>query len=125
MASSDGYFKPGQPSANPGGRPRGLAAEVRRQYPADQLVAGMIELALGNLVAGQKPKPSDILAARTWLADRGWGKAPAHAPLEGADPLELGEIDRTLARLRDDLAELRARRDADAGKDTVSRVASA
>jgi hypothetical protein len=77
-------FQPGR-SGNPGGRPKGLAAKVRELYPVEELVESFVAVARGETVAGTKPKLRDVLEARKWLADRGWGKAPEHAPAEGGE----------------------------------------
>jgi hypothetical protein len=107
-------WAPGK-SANPGGRPKGLAAEVRRIYPADELVSVMTMIARGEVVAGLKPKLSDVQRANEWLADRGWGKAVDHVPVEGGDPLSLDVIDQRIEERLDELARLRQKRDAQKG----------
>jgi len=99
----NGKFAPGV-SGNPGGRPKGIAAAVRDAYPANEIVAGMVKIAKGLKVAGQKPTISDMVRAREWLADRGYGKAAAFAALEGGDPLELGAVDEAIAGVVDELA---------------------
>ena len=104
----NGRFAPGS-SGNPGGRPKGLAARVREQMPEEELVAAQIKVAKGLKVAGQKPTIRDMLQAREWLTERGWGKAAAFAPIEGENPLELSDIDRSVAAVVDELA---ARREA-------------
>jgi hypothetical protein len=115
-------FKPGQ-SGNPGGRPKGLAARVREQMPEEELVAGMIRIAKGLKVAGQKPTVAEIIRAREWLADRGHGKAPIFAPIEGENPLELDDVSREVAATLDELA---ARREAAAaGEGEAPAVADA
>ena len=49
----------------------------------------------------------DVIDARTWPADRGWGKAVDFTAVEDGDPLELTEVDREITRV---LEELGARR---------------
>lgn len=98
-------------SPNPGGRPKGLAVRVRELMPEEELVAGMVKIAKGLKVAGQKPTIAEIIRAREWLADRGHGKAPAFAPIEGENPLELGDVERAIDSTLDELA---ARREAQA-----------
>lgn len=107
-----GKFKPGF-SGNPGGRPKGLAVRVRELMPEEELVAGMVKIAKGQKVAGQKPTVAEIIRAREWLADRGHGKAPAFAPIEGENPLELDDVSRQIDATLDELA---ARREAQAAR---------
>jgi hypothetical protein len=38
------------------------------------------------------------------LLDRGWGKAPAFAAVEGGDPLELDDVSREIQRITDELS---------------------
>ena len=98
-------FKPGQ-SGNPGGRPKGIAKTVR-----DMCGGSPLRLAQVLLEIAENPKAHhrDRVAATRELLDRGWGKAPAFAAMETADPLELGEIAREIQGIADELA---ARREA-------------
>lgn len=96
-------FQPGQ-SGNPGGRPKGIASAVKGKVSADELADIFLSVALDS-----RAKPMERIAAARELADRGWGKAPAFAAIEGHDPLEL---DATLEALQGLTDELRARRDA-------------
>ena len=105
-----GSWKKGT-SGNPGGRPKGLAARVREQMPEEELVAGQVRIAKGLKVAGMKPSLADVMRAREWLTERGWGKAAMFAPVEGGDPLEFGAVDEAIAGVVDELA---ARREAEA-----------
>lgn len=118
-------FAPGQ-SGNPGGRPKGLARHVREQCGADGnlLVQMMMTAMSGRLPDGVdaqgepqfvKVDVPDRLAAARWLGDRGWGKAPAYAPIEEGDPLDISEQAETelaadLDRALDELAEKRRKR---------------
>lgn len=121
-------FPPGL-SGNPGGRPKGLARHVRDQCGGngELLVSMMLSAMSGRLPDGveadgvtQKFKPVDVpdrLAAARWLGDRGWGKAPAYAPIEEGDPLDISEQAETemaadLDRALDELAEKRRKRNA-------------
>ena len=112
-----GRFVPGQ-SGNPGGRPKGLAAAVRELAPAEDLVKWYTAIWLRDKATLLKlgvPLKSVTLAERNkageWLTERGYGKAPTHAPIEGENPLELDSIARRIAAVVDELA---ARREADA-----------
>jgi hypothetical protein len=64
---------------------------------------------LVSVAEDERAKPAERIAAVRELADRGWGKAPAFAAMEGADPLELGAIAAEIQGIADELA---ARRDA-------------
>jgi hypothetical protein len=77
---------------------------VRDAYPAREMVADMLKVAKGQIVAKQKPTIADMVRAREWLADRGYGKAASFVALEGGDPLELGAVDEAIAGLVDELA---------------------
>lgn len=79
-------FRPGV-SGNKGGRPKGLAKAVREMVEDEtELARIMLIIALDT-----NEKTADRMTAVAWLADRGWGKAPAFAPIEDEDPLELSE----------------------------------
>lgn len=66
-----------------------------------------LRLALGLLEIAENPKTRDRdrIAAYRELFDRGWGKAPAFANIEGADPLEHDEVAEAIQSL---VTELRA-----------------
>ena len=89
---------------------------MREVYPEDELVAGMVKIAKGHKIAGQKPTIAEIIRAREWLADRGHGKAPAFAPIEGENPLELDDVTREVAEALDELAARREARVPRSGK---------
>jgi hypothetical protein len=77
-------FLPGN-SANPGGRPKGLAALVRDQTgDGAELVAFML-----RVLRGKRQPLRYRLEAAAWLADRGFGKALQQMELSGpgAEPL--------------------------------------
>jgi Family of unknown function (DUF5681) len=96
-------FQPGQ-SGNPGGRPKGSAKAVR-----DALGGSPSELAHGllEIFRDETRRSADRIAAARELWDRGWGKAPAFANIEGHDPLEQDEV---AAEIRAIQAQLRAGR---------------
>jgi hypothetical protein len=75
---------------------------VKERVNPEELVDILVEVA-------RTGKASERTAAVRELADRGWGKAPAFAAIEGSDPLELDGIAREIQGIAD---ELRARRDA-------------
>jgi hypothetical protein len=55
-----------------------------------------------------RAKPSERIAAVRELLDRGYGKAPAFAAIEGTDPLELESLARDIQGIADELAARRA-----------------
>jgi hypothetical protein len=61
----------------------------------------------------------EVVAVCKELADRGYGKAPAFAAIEGSDPLELGAIAQEIQSIADELA---ARRQAPAHDPPASAV---
>ena len=74
---------------NPGGRPTGVArtvCEVCGGSPA-RLARGLLRIA-----EDPNARDRDRIAAYRELLDRGWGKAPQFAAIEGADPLEQDEV---------------------------------
>jgi Family of unknown function (DUF5681) len=69
-----GRFVPGQ-SGNPGGRPRGLARAARELLGDDG--QAIVEFWM-TIMADDTASTRDRLEASRLLADRGWGKPPAH-----------------------------------------------
>ena len=67
-----------------------------------RLAQGLLEIA-----EDRTARNADRVAAYRELLDRGWGKAPAFASIEGGDPLEMDEVSREIQAIAD---ELRARR---------------
>jgi hypothetical protein len=107
-------FQPGQ-SGNPGGRPKGLAKAVRDASGGDPtvLVEGLLEIARGEGLHGKPVRDADRIRAYELVFAYGWGKPPAFAPIEAADPLELDEVAQEIQRIADDL---QAKRKAKAGQ---------
>ena len=109
---------PGQ-SGNPKGRPRGIARQARDLIDDDpgRLLAVFLEIAQDD-----EAKPADRVAAADRYLDRAYGKAPAYAPVEGADPLDRTSVDHQIVGLVDELA---ARREAPATGETPPREVAA
>ena len=93
-------WKPGQ-SGNPGGRPKGFARQIRE---ATKDGAELVAYAVDRFANGSAKERWDALE---WLTDRGFGKAASHAPVEDGDPLELGDVERRIADIMDELAPRR------------------
>lgn len=95
-----GRFRKGQ-TGNPGGRPRGIAAVCREIADADVLLGTLL-----GIVLDPQARNADRIRAAEILLDRGWGKPPTHAPVEGGDPLGQDAID---AAILDLVAQLSGR----------------
>lgn len=110
-------FKPGQPSPNPGGRPKGLARKVREIMGDDDgdtvarfwqsCLTGVVQTVIPEHVIDEYDARTGTVTPRTiperrhteivemkdriavskMLAERGWGKPPQFIPIEDADPL--------------------------------------
>lgn len=107
-------FKPGR-SGNPGGRPKGIARTVREQAGGDPERFVQLLIAIAE---DERTSTRDRISAVRELLDRGWGKPPAYAAIEGRDPLEEDEISSAIRQIEDELA---ARRN---GKETSAEVPS-
>lgn len=66
--------------------------------------AGLLEIAEGKVPG---VRPADRIAAWRELLDRGYGKAPAFAAIEGHDPLELDEVSAAIQQIADELEQRR------------------
>lgn len=64
-------FKPGAPSGNPGGRPKGLARRVQEATEHGKTVIDV----LVEILTNEKAKNADRIKAGEILLDRGFGKA--------------------------------------------------
>lgn len=80
-------------SGNPKGRPKGIARAVRDAVDVDEMIAILVD------TARTSSKPGDRIAAVRELLDRGYGKSPAFAAIEGSDPLEQDEVSREIAEI--------------------------
>jgi hypothetical protein len=76
---------------------------VKERVTPEQIVEGFLDVA-----TDPRAKASERIAAWRELADRGWGKAPAFAAIEGSDPLELGVIAQEIQEIADELAARRS-----------------
>lgn len=106
-------------SGNPAGRPRGVASAFRKVVDPEVAAVALLELA-----NDARSKPSERIAAWRELLDRGFGKAPAFAAIEGNDPLELTAIAAEIQAIADELAARRDAREAPADSGASSGSAS-
>jgi hypothetical protein len=83
---------------------------VREATDPVALVAILLEVANDS-----RAKASERIAAVRELLDRGYGKAPAFAAIEGNDPLELSAIAAEIQSIADELAARRETREAPSG----------
>ena len=111
MASADTRFKPGV-SGNPGGRPKGggVVTALRREVTDEEVARWFVAVARGEHVGTLKPKLAEVQDARKWIADRMYGKAVDHKPVEEGDPLELSNVAVAIDKVVDELAGKRATR---------------
>ena len=99
VARRDRQVRKGQ-TGNAGGRPKGLAATVREATDLDALLRVLL-----GIVADTACRAADRIRAAELVLDRGWGKAPAYAPIADGDPLEECEIDRAIRAIADQLRQ--------------------
>jgi len=62
-----------------------------------------------EIAENPKTRDRDRTAAVSLLLDRGWGKAPAFAAVEGADPLDQDEVAEAIREIADELSARRER----------------
>lgn len=97
-------FQPGQPSANPGGRPKGLERRVRELVDFDQIILAMRDIALAQGPNGAGASKRDRIAAAQFLADRGYGKPKFNLEItDGNEPTVAIDVE---AMADDDLDDL-------------------
>ena len=101
-------FMPGH-SGNPSGRPKGIAKSVREACGGDptMLVEGLLAIAAGEGVGGKPARAADQIRATELLLAYGWGKPPAFAPVDGANPLEENEVEAEIRRIAEELERQR------------------
>lgn len=87
------------------GRPKGLARRIREMVGDDPARVANV---LFDILEDPSAKNQDRIAAAREILDRGWGKAPAYAPIEGGDPLEASELDQAIRDIADQLVARRA-----------------
>ena len=109
---SDGVVRPigspfgvGNEGGRAGGRPKGLARRIREMVGDDPT---RIADVLFDILEDPTARNADRINAAREIMDRGWGKAPTHAPVEGGDPLERSELDQAIMAIADQLVARRA-----------------
>lgn len=113
-------------SGNPGGRPKGLAKAVRDRLgeaAGDGMDGTDVLVGFWSKIMGDPKEDTALrLRASQYLAERGWGKPPAYAPVEDDDPLELNDqqTDDIAAAFDARLDELAARREGKAEAQAAS-----
>jgi hypothetical protein len=95
-------FRPGR-SGNPGGRPQSLAKATRQLVGDDGMKLAAFWF---SIMQDETRRDSDRLEASRLLADRGWGKAPAYAAIEEADPLGLEAMEQAAEEFRRSILRL-------------------
>jgi hypothetical protein len=100
-----GPFAKGNTLSGAGGRPKGLAKRIRDMVGDDPARVANV---LFDILEDPEARNTDRIAAAKEILDRGWGKSPAYAPIEGGDPLEANELDRAIRDIADQLVARRA-----------------
>jgi hypothetical protein len=108
-------LEPKKPTLNEMGTAAQVAAvKIRRTSLAKRIreMVGDDPARIANILFDILEDPSarntDRIAAAREIFDRGWGKAPAYAPIEGGDPLEESDLDRAIKDIADQLTAKRA-----------------
>jgi hypothetical protein len=100
-------------SGNPGGRPKGQA-ELSKSARTLVGEGGEALIQIWWSIANDPMRrDADRLRASELLADRGWGKAPAFAAIEEADPLGLEDAERAAEEFRARIMRLADRTESD------------
>jgi hypothetical protein len=84
---------------------RSLAGRIREMVGDDPARIANI---LFDILEDPNARNTDRIAAAREIFDRGWGKAPAYAPIEGGDPLEASELDQAIKDIAAQLVSRRA-----------------
>jgi hypothetical protein len=82
-----------------------LAKRIREMVGDDPARIANI---LFDILEDPSARNTDRIAAAREIFDRGWGKAPAYAPIEGGDPLEESDLDKAIKDIADQLTAKRA-----------------
>jgi hypothetical protein len=100
-------------SGNPGGRRKGQA-ELSKSARTLVGEGGEALIQIWWSIANDPMRrDADRLRASELLADRGWGKAPAFAAIEEADPLGLEDAERAAEEFRARIMRLADRTESD------------
>ena len=102
------------------GRPKGLAKRVRDMVGDDP---ERIVNVLFDILEDETARDNDRIGAARELLDRGWGKAPAYAPILDTDPLEQSDLDKAIRDIAEQLVAKKAHPTLDA--EVVSDEAAA
>lgn len=82
-----------------------LAKRIREMVGDDPARIANI---LFDILEDPSARNTDRIAAAREIFDRGWGKAPAYAPIEGGDPLEESDLDKAIRDIADQLTAKKA-----------------
>jgi hypothetical protein len=88
-------------------RRQSMSSRIREMVGDDPGRLANLLFDIAENISG-KERTADRIKATTELMDRGWGKAPSYAPIEGADPLEKSELDQAIRDIADQLVARRA-----------------